>query len=115
LAERARGSGGLPLDKEESGSSGRALHEVSTGDKRCSAGEAIAAFRRSSLTAPNLSGAETRPIGELGSFRIAGDHRHKLTVDKADFKNKQNVTSSFHSNGLECSCKQTTRGGGTKE
>ncbi len=114
LAERARGSGGLPLDKEDTGSSGRALHEGTTADKRSSAREAIAAFRRSSLTAPNLSGAETRSIGELGSFRIAGDHRHKLTVEKADFKNKQNVTSSFHSNSLECSCKKTT-GGGTKE
>jgi hypothetical protein len=103
IADRARGSGPISLEKTGYG-------DVNTG-KRSSTSEAIAALRRGNLTAPNLSGNDSVPVGELGSFRVAGDHRHNLITEVSDFKNKLNISRSFNPESLLCCCK-TGRGGG---
>jgi hypothetical protein len=103
IADRARGSGPASLEKTGYG-------DVNTG-KRSSTSEAIAALRRGSLTAPNLSGNDSVSVGELGSLRVAGDHRHNLISEVSDFKNKLNISRSFNSESLLCCCKNG-RGGG---
>jgi hypothetical protein len=105
IADRARGSGPSSSERTSYG-------DTNTG-KRSSTSEAIAALRRGSLSAPNLSGIDSVPMGELGSFRIAGDHRHNLISESSDFKSKLNISKSFDYENMLCCCKNG-RGGGAR-